>query len=91
VKIYELIIDPEREDHIARHGVSIEEVEQVVFGQPFIRRTRQERLRLLGQTDAGRYLAVFLGAREAGAYGLITARDATNIERRQYREHKRRI
>ena len=66
MRIYELIVEPDREDHIARHGVTVEEVEEVVFGRPLIQRSRQQRFRLMGQTDAGRYLTVFLGCRGGG-------------------------
>jgi uncharacterized DUF497 family protein len=86
----ELIVDPDREDHIARHGVTVEEVEEVVFGAPFIRQAREGRLRLIGQSDAGRYLVIFLAARGRGRYGLVTARDATDAERRLYQQHRRR-
>jgi uncharacterized DUF497 family protein len=87
VKIYGLVIEPGREEHIARHQVSIEEVEEVIFGVPFIRKTRQGRYIVIGQTEAGRYLAVFVAPRGRGAYGLVTARDADDVERRAYRQH----
>jgi uncharacterized DUF497 family protein len=89
VRIYELVIEPGREEHIARHHVSVAEVEEVVFGTPFIRKARQGRYHIIGQTEAGRYLAVFLAPREQGVYGLVTARDADEAERRAYRRHNR--
>jgi uncharacterized DUF497 family protein len=88
VQIYELIIDPDREDHIARHGVTADEVEQVVFGAPLVLRTRQRRSLLIGQTAAGRYLAVVLGPRERGVFGLITARPADVAERRLFNRQR---
>lgn len=84
MNIYELVIEPDREDHIARHHVSVAEVEEVVFGTPFIRKARQGRYHIIGQTDAGRYLAVFVAPRDLGVYGLVTARDADDAERRAY-------
>jgi len=89
VKIYELVIEPGREEHIARHQVSVAEVEEVVFGAPFIRKARQGRYHILGQTEAGRYLAVFVAPRGPGVYGLVTARDADDAERRAYMRQKR--
>ena len=89
MRIYELVVEPDREDHIARHGVTVEEVEEVVFGRPLIQRSRQQRFRLTGQTDAGRYLTIFLGSRGGGVYGLITARSATQAERRTYQARRR--
>lgn len=35
MKIHEHVIEPGREDHIARHHVSVAEVEEVIFGAPF--------------------------------------------------------
>ena len=88
VRIFELIVEPDREEHIARHGVTVEEVEEVVFGNPFSTRTRQGRYGLIGQTEAGRYLTVILAPRGHGVYGLVTARDATLSERRRFQQHR---
>ena len=90
MEVYELVIEPDREDHIARHSVAVQEVEEVVYGRPFTSKTRERRFRLIGQTDAGRYLTVFLGPRGRGVYGLITARDATERERHLYQRHRQR-
>jgi uncharacterized protein len=84
VKIYELVIEPDREEHIARHHVSVVEVEEVIFGAPVIRKARQGRYHIIGQTEAGRYLAIFVAPRGQGVYGLVTARDADDAERRAY-------
>jgi uncharacterized DUF497 family protein len=89
VRIYELIVEPGREEHIARHQVQVAEVEEVVFGVPIVHRTRQDRYRLIGQTHAGRYLTIFVAPRGRGVYGLITAREATDAERRVYHGNRR--
>lgn len=89
MRIYELIIEPGREEHIARHQVSVEEVEEVIFGVTFIRRARQGRYHIIGQTQAGRYLTVFVAPRGSGIYGLVTARDADDAERRAYLRHRK--
>ena len=92
MKIYELIIEPGQEEHIARHQVRVAEVEEVIFGAPFIRKASQGRYHIIGQTEAGRYLAVFVAPREQGVYSLVTARDADDAERRAYlrqSKHKR--
>ena len=67
----------------------MEEVEEVVFGTPFVRKTQQDRYRVIGQTEAGRYLTIFLAPRGRDMYGLVTARDATDAERHMYQEHRR--
>ena len=90
MRVYELIVEPGREEHIDRHHVSVVEVQEVVFGTPLWIRTRQGRYRLLGQTDAGRYLTVILVPRESGVFSLVTARDASESERRAYRARRRR-
>ena len=87
MRIYELIVEPGREEHIARHGVSVAEVEEVVFGAPLVNRVRERRYGLIGPTEAGRYLTVILAPR--GVYGLVTAREATQAERRRYQQYTR--
>jgi uncharacterized DUF497 family protein len=89
LEIYELVVDPDREEHIARHRVTIQEVESVVYGRPFVRRIGSDRFRVIGRTDAGRFVTVFVGDRGDGRYGLITAREATQAERRQYQLRRR--
>jgi uncharacterized protein len=83
-----LLFDEWNEEHIARHGVVPEEVEQVCDNRPFVSKTRQLRLRVIGQTDSGRYLTVILAARSQGVYYPITAREAT-VGERQLLQRKR--
>jgi len=40
MKIYELIWPEDRIEHIARHRVRPEEVEEVCFGRAFVQRTK---------------------------------------------------
>ena len=87
MRIDDLVVDPGQDAHIARHHVTVAEVDEVVFGRPFWTRTRGGRFRVLGQTDAGRYLTVIVAS---GVYSLVTARDATDAERRAYRARRRR-
>jgi hypothetical protein len=60
MKIHELVWPQERIDHIAEHGVTPEEVEEVCFGKPLVLRAKSEVYNpvyyVLGQTRAGRYL-----------------------------------
>ncbi len=86
--VQELLFDDWNEDHIARHSVIPEEVEEVCQGDLFVSRTRERRLRVIGQTEAGRYLTVILAPRGRGVYYPITARDATAAERRLYHRQK---
>ena len=86
--IRELLFDDWNEDHIAQHPMAPDEVEQVCLDDPFVSRTREGRLRVIGQTDAGRYLTVILALRGRGMYYPITARDATVAERQLYHRQK---
>jgi uncharacterized DUF497 family protein len=89
VRIYALIVEPGREEHIARHHVHVSEVEEVVDSTHFVTRTRQGRYRLIGQTQAGRYLTIIVVPRGSGIYSLVTARDADDAERRLYQRNRR--
>jgi uncharacterized DUF497 family protein len=86
--VREILFDDWNEDHIAQHHVIPEEVEEVCLDDPFVSKTRKGRLRVIGQTNAGRYLAIILAPRGRGMYYPITARDATIAERRLYRRQK---
>ena len=74
----------------AKHNVSIDEAEEVLFGNPFIRfwekgKTAGEDLYLAyGQTEAGRYLIVFFIRKPQNMALPISARDMTKPERRYY-------
>jgi hypothetical protein len=90
--ITELVFDERNVEHIARHGVIPEEIEEVCYLNPFFTRARsrrgKRRYRVIGQTEDGRYLTIFLEPLGKGVYYPITARDATSKERREYRRRK---
>lgn len=81
-------------DHIARHGVEPEEVEEVCFRHPLIIRGRKtgtlKSYLAFGQTEAGRYLAVVFRPLDGGEVFVITTRDMDGAERRRYREVRQR-
>jgi hypothetical protein len=60
MKIYELIWSEDPIDHIARHNITPEEVEDACFGVALVLRAKSEGENpvyyVLGQTAAGRYL-----------------------------------
>lgn len=86
IKVKELIWTKEREEHIARHGVTIEEFEETVFGKHYAIKTRQGRYRLIGQTEDGSYLVVIIEPGDYGKFYPITARSAVDNERRLYQK-----
>ena len=81
LQIEELVWDEQAEGHIARHGVSMWEVEEAVQNGLHARRSRQY-LMLLCQTNAGRYLTLILDRLGHGQWYPVTARDMTRAERR---------
>ncbi len=72
-----------------KHGVFTDEVEEVLFSKPHIRRVQKGHLKgedlytAYGQTNAGRYLIVFF-IRKGIAALPISARDMTDSEERYY-------
>ncbi len=94
MRIDALVWPEERIEHIARHGVTPEEVEEVCFGKPWVRRAKSEGENpvyyVLGQTEAGRYLfCVVIRFPDGNGYP-VTAREMTAEEKRRYRKWKRR-
>jgi len=77
--------DEDNIDHIARHGVEVDEVEQALAHKPLIRKGRLERYWAFGRTQAGRYLFIVVKNLGKGWARVITARDMTKTERRYYR------
>ncbi|MDT4954118.1 MAG: uncharacterized protein QOJ02_2256 [Acidobacteriota bacterium] len=78
-----------------KHSVSTDEVEQVFANQPRVRLIERgdvigENLyRAIGQTDDGRYLAVFFIYKGENRALVISARDTNSGERKSYGKHKR--
>jgi len=85
VRIHEIDWNDAMVEHIARHGVLPEEVEDVVFGRPLIRRGKNRTYRFLGQTAGGRLLSVIVARRPDNFFAVVTARDGTDEERRAFR------
>lgn len=82
-----LVWDAWNVDHIAKHGVTPDDVEAAIAGDTVARETYKGRLLVLGPTRAGRLLAVVIGPvpDEPGAYYTFSARAASRAERRHYR------
>ena len=80
--------DPWNIAHIARHGVTPDEVEEVCRGPYIVRQGYQARLVLIGPTTTGRMLAVVLEPVEPGVFFPLTARPASRRERRLYEQYQ---
>ena len=90
--VEDLIWDDQNSAHIARHGIEIDEVEEIAFGRHHARRVRGEnRYQVIGQTAEGRYLLIILDHEGHGVSYVVTAREMDSDERRQYHRaiHKR--
>ena len=78
-----------------KYGVSPDEVEEVFANDPRFQRIERgtvagENLyRALGQTDGGRYLAVFFIHKGRGSALVISARDASPRERKSHGKRKK--
>lgn len=93
MRIDELIWDEWNEDHIDRHGIRPEEVEEVVFDKASLfDRTRREgilRVLVTGLTEVGRYLFVVLEPVSGNRAYVVTARDATDGEKGRFKARGR--
>ena len=73
-----------------KHQVLPEEVEQIFSNQPRVKRMDKGRFRgedvyrVLGQTDAGRYLVVFFIHKLTSEALILSARDMDDKERKNY-------
>ena len=79
----------EAEEHIALHHVTVEEVEEAVFDHRlYWRRAKNDYRKAIGQTAGGRYLTVILDDEGGGFWYPVTARNATQSERRLLKKEK---
>ena len=95
MRLYEVIwkeVFVDKLEH--KHRVMPDEVEQVLFSKPFIRRAEKGRVQgedvyvAYGQTAVGRYLVVFFILKYQTAALPISARDMTQAERRYYAQQR---
>ena len=86
MEITEFEWDDDNIEHIARHGVSPDEVEDVAFDdEPWIKKGRRGTRYMLGYTVAGRYLFVVYVLKGKGIARVITAMDMDDKTRKVYK------
>lgn len=94
MRIDGLLWPEDRLDHIARHGVRPEEVEEVCFGRSLVLGAKSlgknPVFYVLGQTEAGRYLFCVVIEFPNGKGYPVTARSMTDNEKRRFNRWKRR-
>jgi uncharacterized DUF497 family protein len=83
--ISDLIWDEWNQDHIWKHLVSVDEVEEILFDRPLVRETYKNRRMLIGRTFSGRILCVVVGPApgETGVWYVFSARPASRKETRE--------
>jgi uncharacterized DUF497 family protein len=85
ITIYFLEFDDHNVEHLARHAIAPEEIEQLT-GNPYVTarnpRVAENRIFMIGRTDGGRMLTIVLEATHDDAtWRPITGWDATPAER----------
>jgi len=90
MRIHEFVWPEDRIEHIADHGVTPEEFEEVCFGESLVLRTKSEGANpvylVLGQTSDGRYIfCVVIHFPDGNGYP-VTARPMTEKEKRRFRK-----
>lgn len=87
--IKRLVWDETNVTHIAKHGVSPEEAEEVCQSEPVVQIGKKGRLLVYGLTKLGRMVTVVLDSEpEEGVYYPVTARPTSKKEREIYRKEK---
>lgn len=76
-------------DHIAAHGVTLDEVREAILERPYWAVPgREGTILVYGRTYAGRYLFVVVIAEDEEAF-VVTARDMTDAEKKTFRKKAR--
>jgi len=89
MKIDSLYWDDENIEHIARHNVNPQEVEDVCFRTHIGEREGAQRYILSGQCANGRYLNVVIERVGKGLFRPITAFEMSESYKRRYRKRLR--
>jgi uncharacterized DUF497 family protein len=88
MSIDELVWTEDRIEHIARHGVTPEEFEEVCFSSSLTLRAKSKGTNpvyyILGQTFSGRYLFCVVIQFPNGKGYPVTSRQMTKKEKRRY-------
>ncbi len=87
MEIREFEWDDNNIEHIARHGVFPDEVEDVAFDDdPWIRKGRKGTRYMLGYTVAGRYLFIVYVLKGKGIARVITSMDMDDKTKKLYKK-----
>ncbi len=87
VVVEKLIIEADREEHVAKHNVKIDEILEILSGDYIYIQSKFNRWLLIGRTKKARFLTIVVGKRkEKNTYGLVTTRPSRKEEKSFYQE-----
>jgi len=72
-------------EHILRHSVVPDKVEEACTTKPYVRKSIDKRYLIYGVTDSGRHIFVVGINKGKGVFRTITARDMTEKEKSLYK------
>ncbi len=72
-------------EHILRHNVIPDEVEEACVNKPYVRKSADTRYLVYGITYSGRYIFIVGINKGKGIFRTITARDMTEKEKYLYK------
>lgn len=75
-------------EHTARHNADTDEAEAVLENNPLILRSADDKYLAYGQSDEGRFLLVVFVRKPGPLIRVITARELTDGEKKQYRRRR---
>ena len=75
-------------EHIAKHSVTPQEVEEACFNQPISRKAKDGLYIIYGQTDAGRYMFIVVRYQAENVVYVVTARTMNKTEQQYYRKQR---
>lgn len=70
--------------HIARHGITVKDVEEVCSGRHIARKVKDRHF-IYGETEAGRHIFIVL-EKTGDNFRPITARDMSESEKKIYKK-----
>lgn len=76
-------------EHILRHNIIPDEVEEACVNEPYVRKTEKNRYLIYSVADSGRHLFIVGIRKGQGIFRAITARDMTEREKTLYKRRFR--
>lgn len=81
IRVRSLLWDEFNSSHVAKHAVTVEEVEQVCAWRVEAWPGQKDRFLVVGKTKTGRIITIILARKYDKTFYPVTARDASRKER----------